>query len=314
MKAVVLDGGTLGFEKKDWEALGTICEFSFYEKTNPSDVLERATDATALFTNKVVFSEEILNQLPHVKYIGELATGVDNIALPTCHEKGICVTNVPAYSDPSVAQHVMALILSITNRIAEHNHSVKKGAWENSKYFSYWLSELRELSGKTLGLVGYGRIAKAVTKLAHAFGMTVQVYTPRPKIDETVSFVSLETLFKESDIVSLHCPLTDETKDLINRDRLSQMKPSAILINTGRGGLVDETALSQALHEGEIAFACIDVLKNEPPFKDNPLISLDNCIITPHIAWATVEARKRLLGIAIDNFSAFISGEKRNRV
>jgi glycerate dehydrogenase len=314
MKAVVLDAGTLGLSESAWKELGSLCDLTLHEHTLPAEINKRAIDADAILTNKVVLSEACLSELPRLKYIGVLATGFDNIAVGEVNKREICLSNVPEYSSAFVAQHVFSLLLSLTNQVTQHDATVKEGAWTLSKHFSYWLIDLTELANHTLGIVGYGRIAKKVSRIAKALDMDVIVYTPRPPAEKDIKFVEMDTLFKESDIISLHCPLNETTHQLINQSRLLQMKKSAILINTSRGGLVDENALSEALLNKQIQAACLDVLTHEPPKKDNPLINLDNCIITPHIAWAANASRNRLLKTATENFHSFLKGKPTNRV
>lgn len=314
MKAVMLDGETVGFEPAAWSDLQSCCDLTWYDKTSKEDVLTRLNEVEAVFTNKVIFDKEILNGLPRLKYIGLLATGADNIDVAVAKEQGIVVCNVPAYSTPSVAQHVFALLLSVTNQVSQHDASVKEGVWIRSKHFSYWLDNIVELKDKVLGLVGFGHIAQSVAQIGLALGMDVRVYTPRPKAHTQVRFVSQERLFKDSDVVSLHCPLNVETKHLINQAALAKMKSNAILINTGRGGLIDEMALAKALQANQLKAACLDVLSQEPPSAKHPLTSLNNCIITPHIAWASRDARHRLMNQVIENFASYRRGETINKV
>lgn len=314
MKAVMLDGETVGFGERDWSELTKYCELTWYDKTEKEALLSRCDDVEAIFTNKAILDKTVLDRLTKLKYIGLLATGSDNIDIVTAKEKGIVVCNVPAYSTFSVAQHVFALLFSVTNQVKQHDDSVKQGVWIRSKHFSYWLDSITELKDKVMGLVGFGHIAQSVAQIALALGMEVIAYTPRPKQHRQVRFVSKSFLFEKSDVISLHCPLNPDTNHLINETSLSTMKASAILINTGRGGLIDEQALSTALKSNQIKAACLDVLSHEPPSTDQPLIRLKNCIITPHIAWASAEARHRLMNQVIENFASFTRGETINKV
>ncbi len=315
MKIVVLDGYTLNPGDLDWQDLDVCGELTVYERTSPELILERAADAELVLTNKVVLGAEEMESLPALRYIGVLATGVNVVDLEAARQRGIVVTNVPAYSTPSVAQHVFALLLELTRGVGEHARLVRAGKWSTSPDFSFWVSPQVELADKTLGIVGYGRIGQAVARVAKAFDMPVLVHTRRPQsLPEGSRQVSLDTLISQADIVSLHCPLTPETKHLINAERLTKMKASAYLINTGRGPLVDEAALAQALSDGQIAGAGLDVLSLEPPSANNPLISEPACIITPHIAWATLAARKRLMNVVVANIRAFLSGTPQNQV
>ena len=260
--------------------------------------------------NKALITEEILQHLPQLKYIGVVATGYNNIDIEAARKRNIIVTNVKAYGPASVAQHTFALILAFTNRIETHSQSVHAGDWSHSPDFCYWKSPLTELQDKTLGLIGLGDIGSQVAKIATAMGMKVIAYRKNPSLTKQgdITMVSLEELFKISDVVSLHCPLTEETKGIINKNTLSTMKSNAILINTGRGPLIVEEDLAQALNKGVIGGAGLDVLSVEPPKADNPLLNAVNCLITPHIAWASVEARARLMVMVADNFKAFEKG------
>jgi glycerate dehydrogenase len=278
--------------------------------------LERATGAQLLLTNKVVLGAAELAALPELRYVGVLATGYNVIDIAAARERGIVVTNVPAYSTPSVAQHVFALLLELARGAGRHAALVRQGRWSAAPDFAFWEGEQVELSGLILGIVGFGAIGQAVARIALAFGMQVLVQTrrPDPSAWPDVTFVGLDDLFRRSDVVSLHCPLTDETRSMVNAQRLATMKPSAFLVNTGRGPLVDEAALAAALHAGLIAGAGLDVLVQEPPPADNPLLTAPNCVITPHLAWATRASRSRLLATAVDNVRAFMEGKVQNRV
>lgn len=311
MKIVILDAKALNpgdLSWRDFEALG---EVTVYPKTAPCEVIERAKDAEIVITNKVVIGKSEMEQLPLCRYIGILATGYNVVDIEEASKRGITVTNVPAYSTDSVAQLVFALLLENEHRAARHN-KLAHTAWADHDMFCLYESPLYELSGKTFGIFGYGSIGMAVAKIANAFGMRVLCYSRTKKDDNSVTWVDKETLFRESDYISLHCPLTPETDKLINGDTIALMKDGAVVINTTRGGTVDEAAVADALKTGKLRAFLADVLSTEPPKKDNPLLSAPNCIITPHIAWATIEARSRLMKEAFLNAKAFTDGEKRN--
>lgn len=311
MKIVILDAKALNPGDLSWEKFESLGELTVYQKTAPEETVERARDAEIIITNKVVLGKEELERLPKCRYIGVLATGYNVVDVQEATRRKIAVTNVPAYSTDSVAQLVFALLLENEHRVARHNE-LAHGAWEKHDMFCLYESPLYELAGKTFGIFGYGSIGMAVAKIANAFGMRVLVYSRTRKADSTVEWVDEETLFRESDYLSLHCPLTPETDKLINTKRLSLMKKSAVIINTTRGGTVDEQAVADALKSGKLRAFCADVLSTEPPMPDNPLLSAPNCIITPHIAWATIEARTRLMDEAFENAKAFAEGKKRN--
>ncbi len=316
MRIVVLDGHALNPGDLDWDALQGLGSCEIHDRTPPEQVVRRAQAAQIVLTNKTVLSRESIERLPQLKYIGVLATGYNVVDVEAAHRQGICVTNVPAYGTPSVAQMAFAHLLNLTQHVAEHAQSVRAGDWSRSKDFCYWNFPLVELAGLTMGIVGFGRIGRETAKLAQAFGMKVVYYdvfaVPVPASEARP--VDLDTLFRDSDVVSLHCPLTQANRGLVNRLRLEVMKPSAFLINTSRGPLVDEPALAEALNAGRIAGAGLDVLCEEPPRADNPLRHARNCYITPHIAWATRAARQRLLEIAISNVRAFLEGKPQNVV
>ncbi|MGE4579696.1 MAG: D-2-hydroxyacid dehydrogenase [Desulfuromonadales bacterium] len=317
MKIVVLDGYTLNPGDLSWGALQSLGECVIYERTPAAQVVERCQGAGAVLTNKVVFSAEVLDQLPELRYIGVTATGYNVVALEEVRRRGITVTNVPGYSTASVAQMVFALILELTQQVGHHDHLVRQGRWSASPDFCFWDRGLTELDGRIMGVVGYGQIGRAVCRIAAAFGMEVLVHTAHPKKygeREDVTFVALDALFARADVISLHCPLTPQTERLVDEERLAAMKKTALLINTGRGPLVDEVALATALNRGDIAGAGLDVLSSEPPATDNPLLAAKNCFITPHIAWATRESRQRLLDITVGNLAAFLRGEAVNIV
>ena len=314
MKIVILDGYTLNPGDLDWAPIQNLGEVEIYDRSKPEEIVERAAGAEVVVVNKVVLSEAILGQLPGLKYIGVTATGFNNIDIQSAQKRGITVTNVKAYSSASVAQQTFSLLLALVNRAEMHSQSVFAGEWTASADFCYTKSSLTELAGKTIGLIGLGDIGSQVAQIALAFGMKVIAYRKHPKLVEGIEMVTLDEIFRLSDVVSLHCPLTDETKEIINEDNLAKMKSTAIVLNTGRGPLIHETDLAEALKNGTIAGAGLDVLSVEPPKADNPLLSAPNCIITPHVAWATFEARKRLMQLAAKNLEAFISGNPINVV
>lgn len=317
LKIVVLDGYTLNpgdLSWKDLEALGTV---KIYDRTHPGEVVEWATGAQIVLTNKTVLDGEALSQLPDLKYIGVLATGYNVVNLEAARRQGITVTNIPAYSTDSVAQMVFAHLLNITQRVGHYAEEVASGHWTKQADFSYWNTPLVELAGKTLGVIGLGHTGMATARIALAFGMQVLAYTSKSAAELPAGIRkadSLEQVFSDSNVVSLHCPLTETTKNLVNMERLKLMKREAVLINTGRGGLVNETDLAEALEKGLLAAAGVDVLSSEPPVPGHPLVGVKNCFITPHIAWATLEARQRLMGQAVRNIEAFLSGQPINTV
>lgn len=317
MKIVVLDGHTLNPGDLDWSALEGLGDCAIYARTAPKQVTGRAAEAEIVLTNKALLPAETIAALPNLKYIGVLATGYNVVDLDAAKARGIIVTNVPGYSTPSVCQMVFALLLELTQQVGHHARLVREGAWSRCVDFSFHDRPLLELAGKTLGLVGFGQIGRQVAQVARAFDMRVLVSTANPDNyrDETgVSFVDTESLFSASDVISLNCPLTDETMHLVNTARLARIKQGALLINTGRGPLIDEAAVAEALQAGYLGGFAADVLSSEPPAEDNPLLNAPNCFITPHIAWATAEARQRLLDTAVGNVKAFQEGAPRNRV
>ena len=316
MKIVVLDGYGLNPGDLSWDDMQALGELKVYDRTSPDEVMARADGADALITNKTVIMKAHMEALPQLKYIGVLATGYNVVDIASAREKGIVVTNIPAYSTPSVAQMVFAHLLHITQRVGDYAVQNKGGRWTNNPDFCYWDTPLVELHGKKMGIVGFGNIGKTTATIALAFGMEVYTYSSKPQesLPEGVKKLPLDQLFAECDVISLHCPLTPDTFELVNASRLALMKPSAILINTGRGPLVNERDLAEALNEGRIAAAGLDVLSSEPPQKDNPLLSARNSFITPHIAWATKEARIRLMDIAVENLKSFLQGNVINNV
>lgn len=316
MKIVVLDGYAANPGDLSWEELATLGSLTVYDRTSPEELAQRAADADIVLTNKVAFDADTLRSLPNLKYIGVLATGYNVVDVETAHSLGIAVTNIPAYSTDSVAQMVFAHILNITGRVGYYALENRLGRWSDNPDFCYWDTPLIELAGKTIGIIGLGNTGSATARIALAFGMKVKAFTGKRQSDlpEGIEKAALDDIFAEADVVSLHCPLTEDTRHLVNAGRLRSMKPSAILINTGRGPLVDEQALADALNEGVIYAAGVDVLSSEPPKNDNPLLSAKHCYITPHIAWATKEARTRLMQIAVGNVAAFIAGNPVNLV
>ncbi len=316
MRIVVLDGYTLNPGDLSWGRLEALGDCSVYDRTALEDIVERAGDAEIVLTNKTVLSADVIRHLMRLRYIGVLATGYNVVDVEAANERGIPVTNVPSYGTTSVAQMVFAHLLNLTQHVAHHARTVRDGRWAACPDFCYWDMPLLELAGLTLGIVGFGRIGRAVAGLAQAFGMKVIVHDVivPAEMPEGCRMVELEDVFREADVLSLHCPLTPRTGKLVNAERLALMKPTAFLINTSRGPLIDEPALADALNAGRLAGAGLDVLSAEPPAADNPLLKAKNCYITPHIAWATRSARQRLLSIAIDNVAAFIAGRPQNVV
>lgn len=316
MEIVVLDGYTLNPGDLLWEALQKLGNCKIYDRTSRNETIARIGNAEIILTNKVIIDRNIIESTPALKYIGVLATGYNVVDTQAASEKGIIVTNIPAYSTDSVAQMVFSHILAFANRVELHTQSVQSGDWANCIDFAYTKSPQTEITGKTLGIVGFGQIGQKVANIAHAFGMKVVFHNRSVKNiqDENIKQVSIEAVFSESDFVSLNCPLTSENNQFVNASLLAKMKPSAMLINTGRGGLIHEQDLADALNSGKIAAAGLDVLSTEPPKPDNPLLSAKNCFITPHIAWASFEARTRLMNIAIENIQAFIDGKAQNLV
>ena len=316
MKIVVLDGYGLNPGDLSWDAVSQLGELTVYDRTSSEEVIERSAGAEAILTNKTVITAEIMEALPDLKYIGVLATGYNVVNVGAAREKGIVVTNIPAYSTPSVAQMVFAHILNIAQQVQHHSEEVRKGRWTNNADFCFWDTPLIELREKKIGLVGLGHTGYNTARIAIGFGMQVTAYTSKSSLQlpPEIKKRTLDELFSECDIVSLHCPLTDETKELVNAERLRLMKPTAILINTGRGPLVNEQDLADALNAGKLYAAGLDVLSREPPKADNPLLTARNCYITPHIAWASLEARTRLMDILVENIKAFQAGKPINNV
>lgn len=315
MEIVILDSFALNPGDLSWEGFEKLGHVTRYDRTPKDLIISRIGDAEILITNKVTITKEIINQCPNLKYIGVLATGYNIIDTKACTEKSIIVTNIPSYSTKAVAQSVFAYILEFTNGVSSHNQSVQKGDWCNSKDFCYWKHPLMELENKTIGIIGYGSIGQQVAKIAKAFGMKVLAFSRTPsKITEPAQKSSLEELLQNSDFISLHAPLTPETKHIINRDNLKLLKKGAMLINTARGPLVDEEAVKESLETGNLCSFAADVLSEEPMAKNSPFLGCKNTIITPHVAWAGLETRQRLMDIAVNNLKAYLEGSPINKV
>lgn len=314
MNIVILDGYSINPGDLSWSLLEAFGALTIHDRTAPEEVLKRSSGAEIVLTNKSKIPADVINTLPQLQYIGELATGYDNIDVKAAAERNIPVCNVPGYSTQSVAQLTWALMLELTYNVNNRSAEVHNGAWTRSKDFCFGHEGLFELQGKTLGLIGLGQIGSAVAKIGMAFGMKIMASVRNPdKYDIAgVSFTSTEDCFKQSDFISLHCPLTEATRQMVNKNLLQLMKPSAYLINTARGALINETDLAASLHAGQITGAALDVLSAEPPPADNPLLKAPHCIITPHIAWATREARERLLKEVAENIKIFLNGGLRN--
>ena len=316
MKIVALDGYAANPGDLSWDELKALGECVIYDRTAPEEVLERAADAEVVLTNKVVITADMMAALPQLKYIGVMATGYNIVDIDAARERGIIVTNIPSYSTDSVAQMVFAHILNIAQQVQHHSEAVHQGRWTASKDFCFWDTPLIELRGKKLGIVGLGNTGYTTARIAIGFGMEVYAYTSKSsfQLPPEIKKMELDQLFSECDIISLHCLLTDKTRELVNAARLKLMKPTAILINTGRGQLVNEQDLADALNNGQIYAAGLDVLSQEPPKADNPLLTARNCYITPHIAWASAAARERLMGILLDNLKGYMEGKVINNV
>ena len=317
MKLVVLDGKTVNPGDNPWTPLESFGALEIYDRTAEDQIVSRCADAAIVLTNKVPFTEATLEQLPNLKFIAVTATGYNVVDTVAASKYGVVVSNVPEYSTLSVAQHVFAMLLSYLHRPAEHHQAIVAGQWQASGDFSFTLAPIHELAGKTMGIVGLGRTGRATAAIAAAFGMRVVASSRRqinPLPAEGFEWLSVEQLFEQADVISIHCPQTDQTKGFIDTKLLSRMKSSSILINTARGGLVDERALADTLNAGGIAGALLDVCSTEPIGTDNPLLGAKNCVITPHIAWATVAARLRLMQTTADNVAAFLKGQPQNVV
>jgi glycerate dehydrogenase len=314
MNLVVLDGYTLNPGDLSWEPLKRLAEITIHDRLAADQIVAAGRNAEIVLTNKAPITAETIAAWPRLKYIGVLATGYNIVDIAAAKARGVIVTNVPSYSTASVAQLTFALLLELTHHVGHHAQTVRDGKWTASKDFCYWDPPLIELAGRTLGIIGLGAVGRAVSNIARAVGMHVIGYSRSGPGDSGIEGVSLEDLLRRSDVVSLHCPLTPQTQSLINAERLSLMKPDALLINTGRGALIDETALASALHTNRLGGAGLDVLSSEPPNANNPLLSAPRCYITPHIAWASQSARTRLMQVAVENVNAFLSGKPINVV
>lgn len=317
MKIVVLDGFTLNPGDITWDGLARYGDLVVHDRTEPADVLARIGDAEVVFTNKTVLGAEHFAALPNLRFVGVLATGYNVVDVAAAGARAIPVSNIPTYGTASVAQFATALLLELCHRIGAHDTSVKAGAWGGQPDFCYWLSPLVELAGKTLGIVGFGRIGQAFARVGQALGMNVIAFDSRPDAtleSATLRYGTLDELFRQSDVISLHCPLFETNRGMIDAAAIAAMKPTALLLNTSRGPLVNEVDLAAALNEGRLAGAALDVLSVEPPVADNPLLSAKNCIVTPHIAWATREARLRMMATAEENLGAFVAGAPINVV
>lgn len=316
LKAVILDGYTENPGDLSWECIENLTDLTVYDRTPKELVIERARDADILIVNKVALTEDIISVLPNLKFVATLATGYNQIDGVALRKLNIPLSNIPSYSTNAVAQMVFAYILETVNRVSEYTDSVKNGDWSECKDFCYWNRPLFELDGKTLGIIGFGKIGRRVSELATAFGMKVIVYTPSGKKEapDQVIFTDKETVLKNSDFITVHCPLTEETAGLINNEFISELKDGACVINTARGAVANENDIAENLKSGKLSCYCADVLSTEPPSKDNPLLTAPNCFITPHIAWAAYETRLRLLGILEGNIKAFLAGNPINVV
>jgi len=319
MKIVVLDGYTLNPGDLDWEGIKKLGDLTVLDRIDhsPSAVIEAIGDAEIIYTNKTPLPKEVLNNVPSVKYIGVLATGYNVVDVDCAKECGIQVTNIPTYGTAAVAQFTLALLLEMCHRIGDHDAAVKNGEWASCPDFCFWKHPLIELSGKTMGFIGFGRIGQATAKLAQAFGLNLLVFNRSQNpdmISDTCQYASLDDVLAKSDIISLHCPLTEDTQGIINQSTIGKMKDGVMIINTARGPLIVEQDLKDALETGKVAAAAIDVASVEPILADNPLLTAKNCIMTPHIAWASKEARQRLMNSTVENLEAFLGGNPINVV
>lgn len=317
MKIVVLDGYTLNPGDLSWDSLKKLGTLTVYDRTEEEKAAKRIGDAELIFTNKTPVSNKTMEACPNLKFIGVLATGYNVVDIEAASKRGITVTNIPSYATDAVAQYVFALLLELCHHVGEHSDSVKAGDWERSRDFCYWNEPLIELHGKTMGIVGFGRIGQKTAQIANAFGMNVLVFTPHPdKNQESVhlKFVLLEELLKKSDVISLHCPLTPQSEKIINKETILKMKPHVMIINTSRGPLINEQDLYEALVSGKVSGAAVDVVSSEPIRSENPLLNAPNIILTPHIAWAPKEARERLMNTAVSNLESYLRGEPVNIV
>ena len=316
MKGVLLEAAAINKGDMSWEELSELVDLTIYENTTEENKYDHIGDAEVIFDNKVLIDEEVFSKCPNIKYVGVCATGYNVIDTDAASKRDITVTNVPAYSTDSVVQLTWALILEQTCNLSLHNESVKNGDWINSEIFCYWLKPITELADKTLGIIGYGNIGKKVAAIAKGFGMNVLVNTEHPEkyANENINFVDKDSIFRNSDIISLHCPLTEDTKEIIRKENIDKMKDGVRLVNVSRGGLVNENDLVNALNNGKVLSAGVDVVVTEPMKADNPLLTAENIVITPHIGWASIDARKRLVDEIVTNYKAFLNNEKRNVV
>ena len=316
LKAVILDGYTENPGDISWETIENLVDLTVYPRTSPEEIIERGKDADILIVNKVAITRELLENLPKLKFVATLATGYNQLDCEALKERDIPVSNIPAYSTNAVAQMVFAYILELINKVSEYTADVKSGTWSKCKDFCYWNSPLYELDGKTLGIIGFGKIGARVSGIATAFGMKVLCYTPSGKKDgfPSVEFTDIDTVIANSDFITVHCPLTPDTAGLINADFISKMKRNSYIINTARGPVANEKDVAEALKSGSLAGYGTDVLSTEPPKEDNPLLTAPNCLITPHIAWAAYETRLRLMGILEENIKAYLDGTPINVV
>jgi glycerate dehydrogenase len=316
MKIVVLDGYTLNPGDLSWSGLQALGECTIHDRSSPEQIVPRAGAAEIVLTNKTILSADSINALTKLRFIGVLATGYNVVNIEAARQRNIPVSNVPTYGTDSVAQMAFAHLLNLALNVAHHARTVREGRWTNCLDFCYWDMPLVELQGLTMGIVGFGKIGQATARLARAFGMNVIVYdiVTLSEMPDGCVMVELEAIFRDSDVISLHCPLTPQTENLVNAERLALMKATAFLINTSRGPLIDEHALAEALNNDKIAGAGVDVLTTEPAAKDNPLLTAKNCHVTPHIAWASRAARERLLQVSVDNVAAFLAGKPQNVV
>lgn len=319
MKIVVLDGYTLNPGDLSWKKINGFGDLEVFDRTdfNPENVLKAIGNAEIVFTNKTPLPMEVLGKAPKLKYIGVLATGYNVVDVASAKELGITVTNVPVYSTKAVAQFTMALLLEMCHHVGSHNHEVQKGTWTKSIDFCFWNSPLIELSGKTIGIIGFGRIGQETAKIAQAFGLNILAYNRSKNMElqtDTCKYVELDELLKSSDIISLHCPLSESTQEMIDKSSISKMKDGVMIINTSRGGLINEADLTDALNSEKIGYAAVDVVSMEPIRADNPLLKAKNCIITPHIAWAPKESRLRLMETTAENLEAYLKGNPINIV
>lgn len=314
MKIVILDGYTLNPGDLDWSIFDNIGEVVYYDRTSPEDILARAKDADAIYTNKTPLDKDTLINCPNLKFIGVLATGYDVVDVTTAKELGIAVCNVPGYGTQTVSQYAIALLLEVCHHIGHHNEQVKNKEWSKNKDWCFWDYPMIELAGKTMGVIGFGNIGKATARIASALGMNIVYYDEYASAVEGSTSLSLDDLLSTSDVVALHCPLTETTHELINKETLAKMKKSAILINNARGKLINEYDLAIALQNGQLYAAALDVTYEEPIADNNPLLKCENCLITPHISWATKEARSRIMETSLTNLQDFLEGKAINRV